>query len=136
MPWCALVLGARGLGVQPFERINHDARVEAIQRERPTGLAHAMPQSRIVHELDDRFFQRRDVERRARRLHDMMERLDVDGAALARLRDGEVYAEARASCLSCTTCQECLRWLDDPANAGSRPSFCPNLPLFEACKRK
>ena len=76
------------------------------------------------------------VERRASRMHDMMERLDVDQAALARLRNGDVYAAARARCLTCTTCGECLRWLDDPAPTSDRPTFCPNLPVFEAVKRK
>jgi Family of unknown function (DUF6455) len=78
----------------------------------------------------------RNVERRARRMNEMMERLDVDPVALARLREGSVYAEARNLCLFCGTSDTCLRWLDAPAQSGRRPEFCPNLPLFDACPRK
>jgi hypothetical protein len=74
------------------------------------------------------------VERRARRMHEMMQRLDVDASALARLRGGDAYVEARARCLSCGTSDRCLRWLDQPGD-GKRPEFCPNLTLFEGCRR-
>jgi len=77
----------------------------------------------------------RRVERQARRMHEMMERLGVDPAALVRLRRGDAYAEARALCLFCGASDTCLRWLDDPSTA-ARPEFCPNLPLFEACRRR
>ena len=75
------------------------------------------------------------VERQASRMHEMMERLGVDPAALARLRSGDAYAEARSRCLFCGTSDTCLRWLDQPARSGERPRFCPSLPLFDACKR-
>ena len=77
----------------------------------------------------------RRVERQARRLHEMMERLDVDPGAMARLRQGDAYAEARKRCLFCGTSDKCLRWLDDPEPANRKPDFCPNLSVFEACKR-
>ena len=77
----------------------------------------------------------RRVERRAGRMHEMMRRLDVDSAKLARLRCGDAYGEARARCLSCRASDVCLRWLDAPASGG-RPVFCPNLALFEGCKRE
>jgi hypothetical protein len=75
------------------------------------------------------------VERRALRMHEMMQRLDVDPARLARLRGGAAYAEARALCLSCRASDRCLFWLDDLAQAGKQPAFCANLALFEACRR-
>lgn len=75
------------------------------------------------------------VERRAVRMHEMMTCLRVDPAKLARLRRGDAYAEARARCLSCRMSEKCLCWLADPAEAEARPEFCPNLTLFEACKR-
>jgi hypothetical protein len=78
----------------------------------------------------------RRVERRASRMHEVMERLDVDAVALARLRRGNVYAEARALCLTCGTSDLCLRWLDNPEPPQRRPEFCPNLSWFEACKRQ
>ena len=76
------------------------------------------------------------VERRAVRMHEMMRRLDVDPAKLARLRGGDAYAEARARCLSCRASDVCLRWLDAPSTGAKRPGFCPNLALFEGCRRK
>ena len=77
----------------------------------------------------------RRVEGRAVRLHEMITRLHVDPGKLARLRSGDAYAEARARCLSCRLSETCLRWLDSPTQVGRRPEFCPNLTLFEACKR-
>jgi len=76
----------------------------------------------------------RRVERRARRMHEMMQRLNVDAGTLVRFRGGDAYAQARARCLHCGTCDKCLRWLDQQA-AGRRPDFCPNLTLFERCRR-
>ena len=75
------------------------------------------------------------VERRALRMHEMMRRLEVDPAKLARLRGGDAYADARAMCLSCGASERCLRWLDNPTQASKRPDFCPNLAVFEACQR-
>ena len=76
----------------------------------------------------------RRVERRAIHMHEMMRRLDVDAAKLARQCGGDAYAEARARCLSCRASEVCLRWLDAPASRG-RPEFCPNLAVFDGCKR-
>ncbi len=78
----------------------------------------------------------RTVERQARRMVDVMERLDVDPLKLARERRGEAYAEARGKCLHCSRAQECLRWLDGNAPEGGEPAFCSNLRLFERCKRR
>ena len=82
-----------------------------------------------------RWWMTRRVERQATRMHEMMERLDVDGAALARLSEGQVYADARTRCLTCGTSGECLRWLDSPHASGEEPAFCLNLSLFERFKR-
>lgn len=74
------------------------------------------------------------VERQASRMHEMMRRLDVDGARLARLDRASTYQAARTACLLCPASAECLRWLDgNPAT--ERPTFCPSLDLFEACRR-
>jgi hypothetical protein len=78
----------------------------------------------------------RRVERRAVRMHEMMQRLDVDPTKLARLRRGDACAEARRRCLACGASEKCLRWLEAPARGDKRPEFCPNLALFEACKRE
>ena len=77
----------------------------------------------------------RRVERRARRMQEIIRRLDVDAPALARLRQGDAYAEAFNSCLACGTSDKCLRWLDQAQPTNQRPSFCPNLSLFESLKR-
>jgi len=75
------------------------------------------------------------VEDRARRMHKMMQRFDVDTGMLARLRRGDAYAEARSRSLFCGTSDKCLRRLEQSGN-GKRPEFCPNLTLFEKCKRE
>jgi hypothetical protein len=77
----------------------------------------------------------RRVERQATRMHEVMDRLDVDVAALARTRGGELYAEARTRCLTCGTSDKCLRWLDGEAASRERPAFCPNLRLFEQYRK-
>lgn len=83
-----------------------------------------------------RWWMTRRVERQATRMHEMMERLDVDGAALARVDRGQVYAQARARCLTCGTSDQCLRWLDGLTPVKDQASgFCPNQRLFEAFKR-
>ena len=73
------------------------------------------------------------VERQASRMHEMMDRLDVDAAALVRQKNGEVYAEARSRCLLCQESVRCLRWLDGKSGGG--PDFCPVLHFFDACRR-
>ena len=78
-----------------------------------------------------RWWMTRRVERQATRMHEVMERLDVDAAALARVRQGQAYAEARARCLTCGTSDRCLRWLDSRPPSSEPPVFCPNLRLFE-----
>jgi hypothetical protein len=78
----------------------------------------------------------RRVERQARRMHDMLDRLNVDKAALARARQGQEYAEARTRCLTCGTSDKCLRWLDKPPSSGDTPAFCPNLRLFERYRKR
>jgi hypothetical protein len=75
------------------------------------------------------------VEQRARRMHELMDALEVDRGTLARIDGGAAYARARERCLFCGTSDKCLRWLDQPRRPSSGPSFCPNLRLFEACKR-
>jgi Family of unknown function (DUF6455) len=77
----------------------------------------------------------RRVERRARRMHDLMERVGVDPAVLVRVKGGDAYLEARGRCLFCGTSDKCLRWLDQMPPSAMGPTFCPNLTLFQACKR-
>lgn len=79
----------------------------------------------------------RRVERLAVRMQQMMDRVGADAATLARLRSGDAFLEARTACLHCGTSDRCLRWLDAPLRRpGERPEFCPNLKLFEACRRQ
>ena len=77
----------------------------------------------------------RRVERLATRMHEVMEKLDVDPLKLVRLGAGEGYARARETCLFCSSSDLCLRWLEDTENPDQRPEFCPNLPLLESCRR-
>lgn len=76
----------------------------------------------------------RAVERQAIRMHQMMDRLEVDAVAFVRLRKGEVYAEARSRCLSCNQTDACLRWLDRRYGSNTGPEFCPALELFAPCR--
>ena len=77
----------------------------------------------------------RRVEMRARRMNDMVEALDVDEVALIRAKSGEGYAEARTKCLHCVNASECLHWLQSQKRFTSAPEFCPNLELFQKCRR-
>ena len=82
-----------------------------------------------------RWWMTRRVERQATRMHEMMDRLNVDTAALARARQGETYAEARALCLTCGSCDKCLRWLDQMPASKEPPTFCLNRRLFEQFRK-
>ena len=77
----------------------------------------------------------RSAERQAIRMHQMMNRLDIDPSVFARLKNGEAYAEARTRCLRCGNIANCLRWLDDYGSPPESPDFCPNLRTFRPCKR-
>ena len=76
----------------------------------------------------------RAVERQAIRMHQMMDRLEVDTVAFVRLRMGEAYAEARSRCLVCHQTDACLRWLDGRDRSNTAPKFCPALELFAPCR--
>jgi hypothetical protein len=76
-----------------------------------------------------------NVERRATRMHEMIDRLGVDRSAIARLGGGDAFAQARARCLACAALDECLPWLDRPHNLGCA-DFCPNLVFFKTCPRR
>ncbi len=79
-----------------------------------------------------RWLMTRKVERRATRMQEMMDRLDVDGPALARAEQGRLYAQAHNQCLSCPTSDQCLKWLDGEERVQDRePDFCPNQQLFQ-----
>lgn len=78
-----------------------------------------------------RWWMTRRVERQATRMHEMMDRLNVDGAALARADQGNVYMQARTKCITCGTSDKCLRWLDSDLTPKRSPDFCPNLHAFE-----
>ncbi len=75
----------------------------------------------------------RTAERRATRMHQMMERLHVDVRSLIRLGNGDAYTEARWRCLRCEDSCVCLLWLDK-GGPDAKPDFCPNLEFFSACK--
>ncbi|HRN87876.1 DUF6455 family protein [Hyphomicrobium sp.] len=75
------------------------------------------------------------VERRANRMSVVMDRLGVDALTLARRDGGRAYAEARTTCLHCPYAQDCLNWLDEEPPSSGRPVFCPNLELFESCRK-
>lgn len=73
------------------------------------------------------------VERRAIRMRQMMDRLQVDARALIRSSHGDAYAEARSKCFQCEDSSLCLLWLDK-GGPDVLPDFCPNLAFFSAHK--
>ena len=98
------------------------------------GLHLAEDRSRHRESIMDKLLVRR-VELRAHRMHDLMQRIGVDPAALVRAESGDAYSRARSLCHFCGTSDQCLRWLDQTPLSDTRPTFCPNLTLFEACRR-
>jgi len=82
-----------------------------------------------------RWWMTRRVERQATRMHEMMDRFNVDGAALARARQGELYAQARARCVACEFSSKCLDLLDSQAVSKDIPTFCANRQLFEQYRK-
>ena len=76
------------------------------------------------------------AERRAVRMRQMMDRLDVDAVALLRVRDGDAYAEARSKCLLCSQGRRCLRWLDRDNGGNTAPDFCPLFVLLNSCRSR
>lgn len=77
----------------------------------------------------------RQVERRARRLNDMVAALDVDELALVRKDQGDAYLAARQKCLTCVCPGECTAWLRSDDSKTEAPWYCPNKDLFAELKR-
>ena len=73
------------------------------------------------------------VEGRARRTQQMIERLRVDPLKLVRLDRGGVYAEVHEKCLQCRAADTCLLWLQLDEDETEHPDFCPNLEVFLDC---
>jgi hypothetical protein len=85
--------------------------------------------------VDMHWWMTRQVERQATRMHEVMERLNVDAAGLARANRGDTYAQARTRCLHCGASDKCLRWLDSEQAPKRAPDFCPNLSIFERFRK-
>ena len=73
------------------------------------------------------------VEGRARRTQQMIERLRVDPLKLVRRDRGGVYAEVHEICLQCRTADACLLWLQSDSDGTEHPDFCPNLEVLLSC---
>jgi hypothetical protein len=78
----------------------------------------------------------RHVERRASRLNEMIERINVNPLELARLDQGQAYIEAFKICIECHHAPSCLRWLESEPQSGEKADFCPNYPLLDSVKRR
>ena len=78
----------------------------------------------------------RRVERQAQHMSEMMERLEVDGAAAARHQLGASFAQARTTCLLCRSTADCSRWLRGAPDAEHPSRFCPNIAYFEMFSRR
>jgi hypothetical protein len=72
------------------------------------------------------------ADRQLGNMSDMMERLALDPAAVARQRLGLTFAHAIRTCQSCEAGAVCCDWLERaPAHLQHPPAFCPNAPLFD-----
>lgn len=75
------------------------------------------------------------VERRARRLNDMIDRIGANRSRLVRACGGETIAEASKNCLSCPYPTACIEWVSDRSfDAMEPPSFCRNRNLIRRCR--
>ena len=77
----------------------------------------------------------RHVVRQARRMHEMIDALDVDAGRLVRLDQGDAYAAARLRCLNCSEVDRCVDWLEHLTPDPAAPDFCPNVDLFQWAAR-
>ena len=73
------------------------------------------------------------VEGRAVRTQQMIERLDVDPLKLVRRNRGEDYSRIHEICLQCRAADACLLWLQSDGNKIEHPDFCPNLEMLLSC---
>ena len=76
----------------------------------------------------------RRVEQQARLFGEMMERVEVDPAAAARVGHGVAFAAASRRCLACGSAGECGRWLDNESSRVA-PAFCPNADFLTQVQR-
>ncbi len=75
------------------------------------------------------------VERRARRLNDMIERIGADRSRLVRRCGGATIAEASRNCLTCSYPTACMEWVADLSfDAEEPPEFCRNRALLRRCR--
>jgi hypothetical protein len=74
------------------------------------------------------------VERQARLIASMMERMGLDPVHVAE-RD-RAFAAAARRCVWCAAADDCERWLSEPAETTAAPAFCPNGALFEDVARQ
>lgn len=73
------------------------------------------------------------VEGRAIRTQQMIERLGVDPLQLVRLERGQAYCRVHEICLQCCSADACKTWLQSRDPEPAQPDFCPNLKLLLSC---
>lgn len=75
------------------------------------------------------------VERRARRLNDMIDRIGANRSRLVRACGGATIAEAAQNCLTCPYPTACMEWVADTRfEAVEPPSFCRNRSIIRRCR--
>lgn len=75
------------------------------------------------------------VERRARRLNDMIDRIGANRSRLVRACGGATIAEAAQNCLTCPYPTACIEWVSDKSfDAMEPPVFCRNRYLIQRCR--
>ncbi len=73
------------------------------------------------------------VEGRAIRTQQMIDRLQVDPLKLVRIKRGEAYRRVHEACIQCSSADTCRTWLQSQSPEPVRPEFCPNLKVFLSC---
>jgi hypothetical protein len=83
----------------------------------------------------------KSIQRKARLLGAMLDRLGIDPERAARVRSGAALTAASRTCLGCTETEACETWLAEPVpdepQSSIPPAFCPNKEfLARACVRR
>lgn len=113
-----------GVGLMPSPSRNSQFRRCPID---PVRGSTTPEEARLDHPMVDH------VERRARLLTEMIDRLGVDRCRLARACCGEAYAAASRNCLRCPNPSSCIDFLDALSRgAAIPPHFCPNYELLRS----
>jgi hypothetical protein len=76
------------------------------------------------------------VWRRAALFEQMMDFLNIDLGAAARMDHGEAIRVAHRKCLECKLAQDCRNWIEASECQPRPPPYCFNIEFFSRCNRE